>query len=70
MTHKSWITEAQLAWLQERETLFLEALQNKMLSRDFFPKIIQEFHEKWQVYPATNEEIASATSAEQANKIK
>ena len=70
MTRKSWTTEAQLAWLQERQPLFLAALQNKTLSREFFPKTLQAFRDNWPVDPATNEEIASATSAEQANKVK
>jgi hypothetical protein len=70
MTRKSWTTEAQLAWLQERQTAFLEALQKKMLSSEFYPKTLQAFCEIWPVDPATNEEIASAMSAETANKVK
>jgi hypothetical protein len=49
---------------------FLEALQKKMLSREFYPKTLQAFREIWPVDPATNEEIASAMSAETANKVK
>jgi len=69
MTRKSWTTDAQLAWLQERKASFREALENKTL-KEFFTKTAQGFREKWPVDPATNEEIANATSAEQANKIK
>ena len=70
MTHKSWTTDAQLEWLQERKASFRVALQNKMLSKEFFPKTVIAFREKWPVDPATNEEISRAMSAEQANEIK
>ena len=70
MTRKSWTTDAQLAWLQERKNPFLEALQKKTLSKEFFPNIVKEFREHWPVDPATSEEISKANSVEQANKIK
>jgi hypothetical protein len=70
MTRKSWTSDAQLAWLQERKASFREALQNKTLSKEFFPKTLQAFREKWPVDPATDEEIASAASPEHANQIK
>jgi hypothetical protein len=70
MTRKSWTTDAQLAWLQERKGAFLQALQSKTSSKDFFPKIVQDFRQKWPVDDATDQEIASAKSLERANKIK
>ena len=70
MTRKTWTTDAQLAWLQERKPTFIEALQNKTLSKEFFPMVVKEFREKWPVDPATVEEIANTQSAEHADKIK
>ena len=70
MTCKAWTSEAQLAWLQERKGGFLQALQTKMLLKDFFPKILQDFQEKWPVDETTDKEIASAESVERANKLK
>jgi hypothetical protein len=69
MTRKSWTDETQLAWLQERNASFLEAFKNKTL-KEFFHKTVQGFREIWPVDPTTNEEIAKATSAEEANKKK
>jgi len=70
MTRKSWTTDAQLAWLEERKAAFVEALQNKTSSTEFFPMITKEFREKWPFDPATEDEIAKAKSAEHANKKK
>jgi hypothetical protein len=69
MTCKSWTTDAQLAWLQERKASFREALEKKTLKK-FFPNILKAFRQKWPVDPATTEEITNATSPEHANKIK
>lgn len=69
MTRKSWTTDAQLAWLQERKPSFREALERKTL-KEFFSNILKAFRQKWPVDPATTEEIANATSPEQANKVK
>lgn len=69
MTRKSWTTDTQLAWLQERKASFLEALQNKTLSKEFFPTTLKKFREDFPMDPPTKEDISKANSPEHANKI-
>jgi len=70
MTRHSWASDEQEGWLKSHISAFLEAHQKKTLSKEFFPLIIKEFRDKWPPGEATAEEIANASSIEEANKIK
>lgn len=70
MTCKPWTTETQEEWLKAWIATFLEAHQIKTLSKEFFPAVVKEFHDKWQVLPLTDKETAAESKPEQAMKIK
>ena len=65
----TWATDKQEEWLKSHIAAFLDAHQRK-LSKDFFPVIVKEFHDKWPPEEPTVEEVADALSIEEANKTK
>jgi len=70
MTCRKWTTEEQEAWLEQRKAAFLEANQRKTASKEFFPALTKEFHEKLPVPPVTEQEIADAGSVELAMRVR
>jgi hypothetical protein len=70
MTRSTWATEEQDVWLKSRIAAFLDAHQKKTLSKEFFPVVVKEFRDKWPPGEPTAEEVADASSIEEANKIK
>lgn len=69
MTRRKWTTDAQGNWLAGHLDTFVAALSNKT-TRDFFPKIIKDWHEAWPVPDPTPEEVAKAKNIEDAIKKK
>jgi hypothetical protein len=70
MTRKPWTTKPQEEWLNARTEAFLQANQNKTLSKEFFPLVVKEFRDQWPVLPLTPEETAAEPTLERAMKVK
>jgi hypothetical protein len=70
MTRQKWTTKEQEVWLEERKPAFFLANQRKAASKEFFPKVLQEFRVKWPAPSVTQDEINFAGSLELATKIK
>jgi len=48
----------------------LRQIKKKTAAKDFFRAVIEEFHQKWPVPPATPEEIVDTGSIELATRVK
>jgi predicted metal-dependent hydrolase len=70
MPRTTWATDEQEEWLKSHKAAFLDAHQKKTLSKEFFPVIVKEFRDKWPPAEPTAEEVADASSFEEANKRK
>lgn len=69
MTRRKWTTDVQGNWLATHLDAFAEA-QSKKTTKDFFQKIIKEWHEAFPVPDPTPEEVTKGKNREEIIKKK
>ncbi|KAF8883350.1 hypothetical protein CPB84DRAFT_1817077 [Gymnopilus junonius] len=70
MGRRKWTTDEQGTWLAGYMDQFINSQQMKTTAKEFFPKVLKEWHKAWPVSDPTQEELAGAKSPEDAVKKK
>jgi len=70
MGRRRWTTDEQGTWLTGHLDAFIESQLAKTTAKDFFPKVIKEWHKAWPLPDPMQEELAAAKSPEDAIKKK
>lgn len=70
MGRRKWTTDEQGTWLAGYLDQFIDSQQTKTTAKEFFPKVLKEWHKAWPVSNPTQEELAGAKSSEDAVKKK